>query len=212
MTRRPVRTLSTAMLTAALVLTGCGTGEKQSSDAGPSSSRPTAASSPTASTGTDAATATGTTLQGGVVESRSGAYSVTAPAGWGEATDQAGTDINGLDLVLLSSKKVSKFSNNLVVITTTGDATAAGKELEKGRSQMVSADREVGDADDVQIAGVTAKGFTTKFEQKGVRITARSYAMARDGKVYLLTLSSSQDAAANALTAFGEITDSWKWS
>ncbi len=151
-------------------------------------------------------------LQGGVVESRSGTYSVTAPAGWGEATDQAGTDIAGLDLVLLSSKKVSKFSNNLVVIMTTGDATTVGKELEKGRTQMASADREVGDTDDVQIAGVTAKGFTTKFEQKGVRITARSYAMARDGKVYLLTLSSSQDDAANALTAFGEITDSWKWS
>lgn len=196
------------MLTAALVLTGCGTSEKPSSEGGPSSSRPSTASSPTPSIGTD----TGAGLPGGVVTSRSGAYSVTAPAGWGEATDQAGSDITGLDLVLLSSKKVSKFSDNLVVTTKTGDATAVEEELDKGRSQMASADREVGDADDVQIAGVTAKGFTTKFEQKGVRITARSYAMARDGKVYLLTLSSSQDDAANALTAFGAITSSWKWS
>lgn len=200
------------MLTAALVLTGCGTSEKPSSDGGPSSSRSTAASSPITSSGSDTGTGAGTTLPGGVVTSRSGAYTVTAPAGWGEATDQAGTGITGLDLVLLSSKKVSKFSNNLVVITTSGDAAVVEQELDKGRSQMASADREIGDADDVQIAGVTAKGFTTKFEQKGVRITARSYAMARDGKVYLLTLSSSQDDASSALSAFGEITGSWKWS
>lgn len=212
MTRRAVRTLSTAMLTAALVLTGCSSNEKPSSDGAPSSSRSATASSPTPSSGSDTGTEAGTTLPGGVVTSRSGAYSVAAPAGWGEATDQAGSDIAGLDLVLLSSKKVSMFSNNLVVITTTGDETAVEKELDKGRSQMASADRDVSDADDVQIAGVTAKGFTTKFEQKGVRITARSYAMARDGKVYLLTLSSSQDDAANAMTAFGEITSSWKWS
>ncbi|OFE17003.1 hypothetical protein BA895_18225 [Humibacillus sp. DSM 29435] len=217
MTPRPARFVRAALLTAALVLAGCGTGEQPSSDGGSSSSQPTttttttttttAAAGPTPSAGTDA----GTTLPGGEVTSRSGSYRVTAPAGWGEATDQAGTGISGLDLVLLSSKKVSKFSNNLVIITTSGDAAVVEKELDKGRSQMASADREVGDADDVQIAGVTAKGFTTKFEQKGVRITARSYAMARDGKVYLLTLSSSQDDAASALRAFGEITDSWKW-
>ena len=209
MTCRPVRFFQAALLIAALVLTGCGTSGQPSSDGGPSSSRPTTtttASSPAA--GTDA----GTTLPGGEVTSRSGSYTVTAPPGWGEATDQAGSDIPGLDLVLLSSKKVSRFSNNLVVITTAGDAAVVDQELEKGRTQMASADREVGDAGDVQIAGVTAKGFTTKFEQKGVRITARSYAMTRDGKVYLLTLSSSQDDAANALRAFGEITDSWKWS
>lgn len=216
MTRRSVRCFQAALVAAALVLAGCGTSEQPGSDDGSSSSRPTTtttastttASTPAASTGTDA----GTTLQGGEVKSRTGAYTVTAPTGWGEATDQAGTDIAGLDLVLLSSKKVSRFGNNLVVITTTGDAAVVDQELEKGRTQMASADREVGDADDVQIAGVTAKGFTFKFEQKGVRITARSYAMTHDGNVYLLTLSSSQDDAANALSAFGEIIDSWKWS
>ena len=207
MTRRPVRCFQAALLAAALVLAGCGTSKTTSSGDGSSPSRPT--TTPTAdSTGADA----GTTLSGGEVMSRAGAYTVTAPAGWGEATDQAGADIVGLDLVLLSSKKVSQFGNNLVVITTTGDEAVVDQQIKKGRAQMASADREVGDADDVQIAGVTAKGFTFKFEQKGVRITARSYAMTHDGKVYLLTLSSSQDDAANALSAFGEITDSWTWS
>ena len=223
MTRRPVRLLSTVLLTAALVLTGCGTSDSPSGDASPSStpSTPPAAATPsdTASetvseTPSETSTETGatTTLPGGEVQGRSRAYTVTAPAGWGEATDQAGTSIAGLDLVLLSSKKVSKFSNNLVIITTTGDADAVNQEIEKGRTQMATAGREVSDADDIQIAGVTAKGFTTKFEQQGVRITARSFGMTRDGKVYLLTLSSSQDDAANALSAFGEITGSWKWS
>ncbi len=207
MTRRPVRCFQAALLAAALVLAGCSTTKQASTGDGSSSSRPTTTTTADSS-GVDA----GATLPGGEAMSRAGDYTVTAPAGWGEATDQAGTNITGLDLVLLSSKKVSQFGNNLVVITTTGDAAVVNQELEKGRTQMASAGREVGDADDVQIAGVTAKGFTTKFEQKGVRITARSYAMTHDGKVYLLTLSSSQDDAANALSAFAEITGSWKWS
>ncbi|MEO7000012.1 MAG: hypothetical protein ABI112_18195 [Terracoccus sp.] len=108
--------------------------------------------------------------------------------------------------------KVSRFSTNFIVTTTTGDETAVDQELEKGRTQVTGADPEVSDADDVGIAGVTAKGFTTKFEQDGLRITARTFGMAHGGTMYLVRISSSQDDAANALSAFGEITDSWRWS
>lgn len=208
MTRRRTRTISVGLLTAVLVLPGCGQGTTPSSD--PSS--PSAAAGISTGISTSTGQAEDATLPGGQVTGRSGTYSVIAPAGWGEATDQAGTEIAGLDLVLLSSKKVSKFSNNLVVITAGGDAAIVKQKMETGRTRAASDGREVSDADSVQIAGVTAQGFTAKFEQKGVRITARSYGLAHDGKVYLLTLSSSQDDAENAMTAFERITGSWVWS
>lgn len=207
MNRRPPRILSVTLLTAALVLTGCGSGDQPSAGSGPNGGA-TAGSTPT---GTAEATETGVTeLPGGMVTGRSGTFSVTAPAGWGVATDQAGA-VAGLDLVLLSSKKTAKFSNNLVIIASDGDAATVDDELAKGRAQMGGAGREVSDADDLQIGGVTAKGFTTKFEQQGVKVTARSFGLHRNGKVYLLTLSSSQDDAAGALAELKQIAGSWTW-
>ena len=219
MTRRRTRIVSIGVLTVAMVLTGCNSGTLPSGSSGDGSgggSRPPGSSSdPTpASAASISRPAQGeaAVLPGGQVTGKSGGYTVTAPAGWGDATDQAGTQIGGLDLVLLSSKKVSRFSNNLVVIVANGDATMVRQKIETGRTRAAAEGREVSDVHSVQIAGVTAQGFTAKFEQKGVRITARSYGLAREGKVYLLTLSSSQDDAENALTAFEQITRSWTWT
>ncbi|MBB2985944.1 hypothetical protein [Terracoccus luteus] len=223
---RPARLLSVTLLTALLVLAGCSTdgGDTTAPDAPPPTSTTTGAPSggstsgatsssataPTSASSTSASSPTSATSSGPVA-GRSGTYTVTAPTGWGVATDQAGS-VQGIDLVLLSSSKVAGFGNNLVVIVTPGDATVVAQELEKGRTQMGQAGRKVSDAPDVQVAGVTAKGFQTTYEQQGVNILARSYAMARSGKVYLLTLSSSQQDGANALAQLGRIVASWRWT
>ena len=222
---RPARLLSVTLLTTLLVLAGCSTdgGDTTAPGAAPPASTTTSApgggstggatSSPGATTSASAASATSATsaTSTGPVAGRSGTYTVTAPTGWGVATDQAGS-VQGIDLVLLSSSKVAGFGNNLVVIVTPGDATVVAQELEKGRTQMGQAGRTVSDAPDVQVAGVTAKGFQTTYEQQGVKILARSYAMTREGKVYLLTLSSSQQDGANALAQLGRIVASWRWT
>lgn len=220
---RPARLLSVTLLTTLLVLAGCSTdgGDTTAPDAAPPTSTTGApsgstSSSATATTATTSASSTSVTTatsatSSGPVAGRSGTYTVTAPTGWGVATDQAGS-VQGIDLVLLSSSKVAGFGNNLVVIVTPGDATVVAQELEKGRTQMGQAGRKVSDAPDVQVSGVTAKGFQTTYEQQGVKILARSYAMAREGKVYLLTLSSSQQDGANALAQLGRIVASWRWT
>ena len=62
------------------------------------------------------------------------------------------------------------------------------------------------------VACAPAVGFTTTFEQQGIKVLARSYGVQRGGKIYLLTLSSSQGDAYHALTEFDELLSTWAWT
>ncbi|TQM62116.1 hypothetical protein FBY41_2144 [Humibacillus xanthopallidus] len=194
------------MLTVALVLTGC-------------SKDPAATTAPTAAATAPAAASTSPstgvtapeTSESDVVRARSGDFGVVPPEAWAEATDRAG-DVQGLDMVLLSSRKVGGFSTNLVVLTSAGDDAALEAEIAKGREQMGAAGRTVTETPDKQVAGSTATGFQTAFEQQGVKVVARSYGLTRGGKVYLLTLSSAEQEADHAMTELDEILASWTWS
>jgi hypothetical protein len=119
--------------------------------------------------------------------------------------------VANLDLVLLSSRKVDSFANNLVVVAIDGDESTLREELDKGRDQMAADGRTVSDTPDVTVAGARAQGFTTTFEQQGIPVVARSYALHRNGKIYLLTLSSSQGDAEHAMSEFGDLTSTWVW-
>src|SRR6478609_1863243 len=68
------------------------------------------------------------TSESDVVRGRSGGFGVVPPEAWSEATDRAGT-VEGLDLVLLSSRKVAGFSTNLVVLTSAGDDASVDAEI-----------------------------------------------------------------------------------
>ena len=193
------------MLTIALVLGGCSTGEPAASTGGSASSTAFGTAAP--SSATETATETETDL----VRARSGDFGVVPPEAWAEATDRAG-DVPDLDLVLLSSRKVAGFSNNLVVLTSAGDAASLEAEIAKGREQMGAAGRTISETPDKQVAGVAARGFQTAFEQQGIQVVARSYGLTRGGQVYLLTLSSSEQDAAQAMTELDEILASWTWS
>lgn len=195
-----------SLLTVALVLTGCSKDPATTTTAPAASS---AAASSAASPATGATTSE--TSQSDVVRARSGDFGVVPPEAWAEATDRAG-DVQGLDLVLLSSRKVAGFSTNLVVLTSAGDDASLEAEIAKGREQMGAAGRTVSETPDKQVAGATARGFQTAFEQKGVKVVARSYGLTHGGKVYLLTLSSAEQEADHAMTELDEILASWTWS
>lgn len=202
MMARPNRVLSVGLLTCALVLTGCSKDATGTSPSG--SARPATASTGAGPSGT-------ATAQGDEVRSRSGGFTVVPPEGWAEATDKA-KGVAGIDLVLISSKKVADFANNLVVTAVDGDQSVLDAELVKGRQQLAAAGRTVSAAPDKTIAGATAVGFTTAFEQQGVKVLARSYGIERAGRVYLLTLSSSQADAAHAMTEFDALLSTWAWT
>lgn len=219
MTARPTRIVSVGLLTCALVLTGCSKGPADAqttpSSAGQASSSQStsqstspapSASSTGSSSGTSTATATGDEVKG-----KSGAFTVVPPEGWTEATDKA-DGVANIDLVLLSSKKVGSFANNLVVLSSAGDRSALDEEMAKGREQMSAAGRAITTAPTRAVAGTPAVGFTTTFERDGIKVLARSYGIQRDGKVYLLTLSSSQGEADHALAEFDELLSTWAWT
>ncbi len=210
MSARPTRAVSVGLLTCALVLTGCSKdpagGQASPSGAGQATSATSTTPSAGASGGSGSATATGDE-----VRSRSGAFTVVPPEGWTEATDKA-DGVANIDLVLLSSKKVGSFANNLVVLTSPGDQSVLEEEMTKGRDQMTAAGRTVSTAPARSVAGAPAAGFTTTLQRDGVKVLARSYGVQRDGKVYLLTLSSSQDDAEHALAEFDELLSTWAWT
>ncbi|HKX69416.1 MAG TPA: hypothetical protein VJN29_19540 [Intrasporangium sp.] len=144
----------------------------------------------------------------------SGTYSVLPPSGWGEATDEATDEaaaIPGVDLVLMSSEKQAGFNTNLVVHVATGDAALLETELQKGREQLADQGRTLSDAPPITVGGSPATGFTTSFTQQGVEVVARSYGLHRDGRVYLLTLSSAKSVAEQAAAELTEIAGSWTW-
>jgi hypothetical protein len=200
MKARRSRSLTLGALTCALALAGC------TSEGDPGSSATSTASTASgtrASTGTATPSATGDEVLG-----RSGAYTVVPPEAWAEATDRA----EGVDLVLLSSRKVDGFANNLVVLGLDGGDEALHAELDRGRAQMEAAGRTVSDAPGRTVGGTPASGFTTVFEQQGITVVSRTWAVVHAGRVFLLTLSASRRDADHALTELDEILSSWTWT
>src|SRR4051812_3102155 len=204
MMARSIRIVSVGLLTCAFVLGGC---SKATPERPPRSSSSTSGSATTGSSASSPAAA----QSGDELLARSGSFTVVPPEGWTEATDKANA-IPDVDLVLLSSKKVDAFANNLVVTATKGDPSVLQDELAKGRAQLSAAGRAVSSAPDRAVAGTTAVGFTTTFEQQGIKVVARSYGLLRGGRIYLLTLSSSQGDATHAMAEFDELLSTWTWT
>ena len=94
------------------------------------------------------------------------------------------------------------------LVLTTGNKS----EIAKGRGRWAPPGASISETPDKQVAGVAARGFETAFEQQGIQVVARSYGLTRSGKVYLLTLSSSEQDAEHAMTELDEILASWVWS
>ncbi|WP_076264123.1 hypothetical protein [Intrasporangium flavum] len=209
MIARPTRIASALAVTCALVLAGCS--KDSGAPAGASGGASTAAVSTTSTTPPSGSGTAGSASAGDAVPGRSSTFTVVPPEGWAEATDRA-QGIKDIDIVLLSSKKVAGFANNLVVLSSPGDEQTLRDELDKGRTQLQAAGRSVSAAPDQQVAGTTATGFTSAFEQQGIKVVARSYGLVHGGRVFLLTLSSSQQDADHASTELDEILSSWSWA
>jgi len=205
MKARPTRVVSVGVLTCTLVLTGC---SKDTTASPPSMSSTSATPSAGSTSG---ATGSAATAEGDEVRGRSSGFTVVPPEGWTEATDKA-SGVADIDLVLLSSKKVGAFANNLVVTAADGDQSVLDDELAKGPQQLGAAGRTVSSAPEKTVSGSRAAGFTTTFEQQGIKVLARSYGVARGGRIYLLTLSSSQADAAHAMAEFDELLSTWAWT
>jgi hypothetical protein len=207
---RSRRVVSVALLTCAFVLTGCSNEGSSTSAPAWSSTSSTPAVSPSAAGSGPSGAATSPSTTSGIVTGRTGTFTVTAPAGWTEASSQVGS-VQGLETVLVAGEQTSSFSNNLVVVSVAGDEQTAKDELAKGRDALKGEGRALTEVPDQQVGGVRASGFGATFEKQGVKVLARSWAVPHLGRVYLLTLSSSQADADHALGQLGQILRSWQW-
>lgn len=189
MTRGRLRALAVLLLSGALVLGGC------------SSADPAA----------PAASEAVRTGPGGQLIGRTGTFALVAPDGWSEGTGRVGS-VEGVDLVVLSGEPVGGFTANLVVLTSDGDAASVATKLAEGKQELGGEGRTVTDVPDVQVDGETAKGFSTAFEQQGIEVLTRSYAVHHGGKVCLLTLSSSVAGADRAEQDLTTMLSSWEWT
>lgn len=207
---RSSRVVSVALLTCAFVLTGCANEGSSTTTPTPlSASSSLAASSSSAGTA-DSGTATYASTTSGAVTGRTGTFTVTAPSGWTEASSKVGS-VQGLETVLAAGEQTSSFSNNLVVVSVAGDGQTAKDELAKGRDALKGEGRGLTEVPDQQVGGVRASGFGATFEKQGVKVLARSWAVPHQGRVYLLTLSSSQADADHALGQLDQILRTWQW-
>ena len=114
--------------------------------------------------------------------------------------------------MLVAGEKTGSFSNNLVVVSVPGNEQTARDELAKGKDGLKQEGRTLTEVPDKQVAGVTAPGFGAAFEQQGVKVLARSWAVPHGDRVYLLTLSSSQQDADHAMAQFDQLLSSWQWT
>ncbi|MEO7754898.1 MAG: hypothetical protein ABIS35_15955 [Terracoccus sp.] len=187
------RAAAGAILVGALLLAGCSSGDVPSGGS-------------VTGTGTSA-----TSAPAEAVAARSGGFTLVPAEGWVDATDRAG-EVAGLDLVVLSSVQVAKFNDNLVITSAKGGATDLDAEISRGRTQLEGQGRTISDAPDLQVAGETATGFSSAFEEAGIPVVARSYGVSHGGRIYLLTLSSSPGEADHAMAELTAMLAGWLWT
>ncbi len=187
------RTAAAALLVSAVLLAGCSSPDVPSGGSG-------------SGTGTSATSAPAV-----VVTARSSGFTLVPAAGWVDATDRAG-EVAGLEVVVLSSVQVAKFNTNLVVTSAEGGGTDLDAEISRGRAQLAGQGRTISDAPDLQVAGETARGFSSAFEEQGIPVVARSYGVSHGGRIYLLTLSSSPGEADHAMAELTGMLAGWLWT
>ncbi len=141
-------------------------------------------------------------------------YSLTVPAGWEDLSDRA-DEVPQLALADLAYGDTGEapFASNLNTIV----APARGETVDDPavRDELAA---QVQDAvgvtprplDDVEIDGEQAIGQTATFPDSGATLV--QYLTVHDSKTYTLTVTLSQDRAADSESLVGGIVDSWTWT
>lgn len=206
---------ATAVL-AVLALSGCGDTSQDSTSPEPSSSEPTASSEPTTErtsepTESSEPTETSQAPAGDLVQGDG--YSLAVPKGWTDLSGQA-EKVPQLALADLAygDTKEAEFASNFNTIVT----PANGETLDdEGVRERLAAQVEgaIGvrpeQIDDVELDGERAIGQTATVKKAGATLV--QYVTVRDDQAYTLTVTLSDDRAADADAIVGDIVDSWQW-
>ncbi|MFS0731953.1 hypothetical protein ABC304_08095 [Microbacterium sp. 1P10UB] len=190
-------------LTAVLALAGCASPAATTApdEAAPQES----ASQESAAPETEAPDASGTTITGD-------GYSYTAPEGWEDAKDQAGT--TGADSLAADLTDTDGFSDNVNVIKSPAGEISADdvetlgvQELEgAGATDVQVLDRE-------NVAGSESAHLTALFSSEGAEYRIDQYYLTNSGQTYVVTFSFSTTVEEPERTEVADsVLSTWTWA
>lgn len=223
--RRPLTVLAAALATAALLLTGCSedTGEAgptaRTSDVGattaPADGATTsspddaaATTGPPADDARDSAARTEEPPEAVEVTSADEAFTLRVPGGWQDVSGEVSQEV---EVALRAAEITDDFYTNVVV--------ASEDPIEDLEQSVETAAAEVAGEDGswtmlplTSIDGEEAPGYVLRREADGVPVTQVQRWVQHDDRLYVLTLSSAEEAEADARGVLDLVMQSWTWS
>lgn len=213
------RALTPALLSCALVLTGCASdgGQEDETDKPGSASTTTDPSSPsteptagTTAAGAGAKPATGRSFSGK-------GYTFKAPEGWTDATRQA-KDLNSLvEVAAAASPDDSGFATNMNVVVADSGVDEPNAELLRQVSDAIK--KRLSDLvpelrvnAQTEISGKPALHHQGAATKSGVEYYIDQYVAFDDGKAFTITFSFGRDKTADQRAAVvGPVLAGWAW-
>jgi hypothetical protein len=151
--------------------------------------------------------AVATTDAGGTVSSSDDAFTFTAPPGWSDATEQAGS---GAVAAARADERSDDFFTNLVVVTEEPLADLE-QAIEEAAEQIAGADGTYELLEETEIDGLPAFGYQIARTVDDVDIVQVQRWVEHEDVLYILTLSAADSQLEAAQAEFDEILATWSW-
>lgn len=194
-----------------VLLAGCGSDDPPETETdGDTVATATATSTPDDDASVTSAPAddvVATTGPGGTVTSADDAFTFTVPAGWSDATEQAGS---GAVAAARADERSDDFFTNLVVVTEEPLADLE-EAIEQAAEQIAGDDGTYELLEETEIDGLPAFGYQIARTVEDVDIVQVQRWVEQEDVLYILTLSAADTQLEPAQAEFDEILATWSW-
>ena len=139
-------------------------------------------------------------------------YTLDAPEGWRDGTDEAETGAVNFDLLLLGQRRDGFTANVNILREEPGTEVTLDELKQTYRPQLEglgATDIEAGN--DVQLDGERALVHDYRIGQAGSQRHGRQVALPHEDGVYTITLTSSEEGFDEDARDFQTMLDSWRW-
>ena len=151
--------------------------------------------------------AVATTDAGGEVTSSDDAFTFTVPAGWSDATEEAGSRAVA---AARADERADDFFTNLVVVTEEPIADLE-QAIEEAAEQIAGADGTYELLEQTEIDGLPAFGYQIARTVEDVDIVQVQRWVEHEDVLYILTLSAADTQLEPAQALFEEMLATWSW-
>jgi hypothetical protein len=140
-------------------------------------------------------------------------YTLDAPDGWRDGTEEAKTGAINFDLVVLGERRDDFTANVNILREEPGTEVELGQLKEAYRPQLENLGAtDIQAGEDIRVDGEQALVHDYRIGQQGRKLRGRQVALPRDGGVYTITLTSTEDGFEADTRDFQLMLDSWRWT